>query len=54
MNCTGDTCGVESIIETASKTREEAAAKRKLDDWLRNLEPMDIDAYGSRVREQGV
>lgn len=44
--------------ENVKREREvspgDAAARRKLERWLAEMEPMDYDAPGSTVRETGV
>lgn len=48
MNCNGDSCEIEFEDDV------DAWAKRKVESWLRRMEPIDYDAPGTSVREQGV
>ena len=50
MNCTKDYCEI-TLPEPNDGAVE---AKRKLDTWLRKMEPMDYDAPGSTTRETEV
>lgn len=47
MSCNEDFCEVDT-------TEYQREADDKLHEWLRHLDPIDYDAPGSTVREQGV
>ena len=56
-SCDGDSCKITSeerreMEEMLRGLSDEA--KAKLLDWMGYMEPMDYDAPGSTVREQGV
>lgn len=50
MNCNEDSCEVE----TEYTDDIDAWAKRKVERWMLELEPIDYDAPGTTARETGV
>jgi len=55
MVCGPDGCEVDvDAMAQVKAAREagEAAARRKLDKWLHDLDPLDYDAPGTTAREQ--